>query len=215
MVLEAKPRSAQRRLPRQERERLILDEAIRFFAEVGFEGQTRVLAERIGVTQPLLYRYFPDKDALIEQVYRHAFVDGWNPAWDAALADRERPLEDRVVTLYHNYNRMNFTFERVRLFMFAGLKDSRLADRFMDFLREHILVPLARELRHEAGLPEAPPSPAEIEFVAGLHGAIGYVGVRRWVYQVPMPDDIEPVIGAIVSAFLAGAPAAMRRLSPV
>ncbi len=48
-----------KRLPREERERLIVDEAVRFFAEVGFEGQTRALAERLGVTQPLLIAISP------------------------------------------------------------------------------------------------------------------------------------------------------------
>ena len=35
-----------------EREKVILESAIRFFAEHGFEGQTRELAKRIGITQP-------------------------------------------------------------------------------------------------------------------------------------------------------------------
>jgi len=65
-----------RRLPRHERERLIVEEAVRFFAEVGFEGQTRALAQRLGVTQPLLYRYFPDKGALIERLALDPFVQG-------------------------------------------------------------------------------------------------------------------------------------------
>ena len=46
------------RLSRAERERQIIQAAIRFFAEVGFAGRTRELAERAGITQPLLYRYF-------------------------------------------------------------------------------------------------------------------------------------------------------------
>ena len=52
-----------------EREQLIIDGAIQFFADVGFAGQTRELAQRLGITQPLLYRYFPTKQDLIEKVY--------------------------------------------------------------------------------------------------------------------------------------------------
>src|SRR5690606_19206992 len=44
-----------------ERERVILDTAIRFFAEQGFEGQTRELAKRIGITHSAIYRHFPSK----------------------------------------------------------------------------------------------------------------------------------------------------------
>ena len=50
-----------RRLPPAEREREIVRGAISFFAQVGFEGGTRELAERLGVTQPLLYRVFPEQ----------------------------------------------------------------------------------------------------------------------------------------------------------
>ena len=53
------------RLSPPERERLIVDEAILFFAEVGLAGQTRELAQRLGVTQPLIYRYFPTKHDFI------------------------------------------------------------------------------------------------------------------------------------------------------
>ncbi len=54
---------------------MIVREAVSFFAEHGFEGQTRELARRLGITQPLLYRYFPDKAALIDRVYREVFLD--------------------------------------------------------------------------------------------------------------------------------------------
>ena len=67
------------RLPRAERERHILDEAVRFFAEVGFGGDTRELAKRAQVTHALLFRYFPSKDALIERVYREVYLGRWNP----------------------------------------------------------------------------------------------------------------------------------------
>lgn len=200
-----------RRLPRNERERLIVDEAIRFFAEVGFEGQTRALAQRLGVTQPLLYRYFPDKEALIERVYQEVFEGGWDPAWDAVLADRSRPLADRLRELYRLYTLENFTYERVRLFMFAGLKDRAIASRYLAFLREHLFIPLAREVRAAAGLdPNAPLSEREIEAAAGLHGAIGYVGLRRWVYQTEVEVDVSEAIAVLIDAFVAGAPAAAR-----
>lgn len=204
--------STRRRLPRDQRERLIVDEAVRFFAEVGFEGQTRALARRLGITQPLLYRYFPDKDALIDRVYREVFVDSWDPAWAEVLGDRTRPLPDRIATFYGRYIRVNFNYERVRLFMFAGLKDHPVATRYMAFVRGNLFVPLAREVRVAAGLTEGEPSAAEIECVAGLHGAIGYVGLRRWVYRAPVPEDVEAVIATLVTTFVNGAPAAFRAI---
>jgi len=206
------PAQLRRRLPRAERERLIVDEAIRFFAETGFEGQTRALAQRLGVTQPLLYRYFPDKEALIERVYQEVFEGGWHADWETILSDRSRPLCDRLHELYRAYIRVNFSFERVRLFMFAGLKNHGLANRYLAFLREHLFVPLTREVRATAGLdPDAPLTEAEIEAAAGLHGAIGYVGLRRWVYQPEIAVDVELAVAALIEAFVDGAPGALRK----
>lgn len=203
-----------RRLPRTERERLIVDEAIRFFAEVGFEGQTRALAQRLGVTQPLLYRYFPDKESLIERVYQEVFEGGWNSEWEALLTDRSRPLAERLLALYHAYTQENFSYERVRLFMFAGLKDRAIASRYLAFLRDHLFIPLAREVRATAGLDDAVhPCEAEIEVAAGLHGAVGYVGLRRWVYQTAVEIDVDAAVSALIEAFVHSAPAAAKALA--
>ncbi len=47
---------------------MILDAAVEFFAEHGFEAQTKELAQRIGVSQGLIFRYFGTKQNLVEQV---------------------------------------------------------------------------------------------------------------------------------------------------
>ena len=208
------PARLRRRLPHKEREKLIVAEAVKFFAEVGFEGQTRALAQRLGVTQPLLYRYFPDKESLIDRVYHEVFLDGWEADWNKALTDRSRPLADRVVQFYLSYTKANFSYERIRLFMFAGLKDESVANRYMRHVREHLFVPLCLEMRTEAGVAtETPPSPMEIELVAGLHGAIGYIGLRRWVYKTQTPEDMDTVVSQLVRSYLAGMPAAFRALT--
>ncbi|MGE5506575.1 MAG: TetR/AcrR family transcriptional regulator [Actinomycetota bacterium] len=207
--------NGRRRLPRQERERLIVEEAIRFFADVGLEGQTRALADRLGVTQPLLYRYFPDKDALIERVFSEISAGGWDPAWSAALADRSRPLAERMVEFYGNYICMNFGRERLRLFMYASLKDQDAARRYLSFVRTHLLLPLVAELRAEAGLDlSRPVDEAEVECVAGLHGAIAYVAARRWIYGDPAATDERALVRQQVQTFLEGAAVTMKRLAP-
>ena len=64
----------QRLSPSMRRQHLI-EEAFAYFAEVGLGGSTRELAKRMGVTQPLLYRYFPTKEGLIESVYDLIYVN--------------------------------------------------------------------------------------------------------------------------------------------
>ncbi len=91
------------RLSPQARERIILDAAIDFFAEEGFRAQTRALADRIGVSQSLIYRYFGSKENLIERVYEKTFLSRWNPAWEETLADRSRPLRERLQEFFRSY----------------------------------------------------------------------------------------------------------------
>ncbi len=76
-----------------DREKLIVSEAVRFFAECGFEGKTRELAKRMGVSHAVIYRHFESKEALIERVYDHVYVKRWNPDWEPLVLDRSRSLQ--------------------------------------------------------------------------------------------------------------------------
>ena len=98
---ESAPR---RRLPAVNREQQIVSEAASFFAEMGFAGQTRELASRIGITQPLLYRYFPTKRDLIERVFEEVYLNRMNPDWAELLIDRSKSLHDRLCEFYRAYS---------------------------------------------------------------------------------------------------------------
>lgn len=91
-----------RRLLPEEREQQIVDKAIEHFTRNGFGGSTRDLARQIGVTQPLLYRYFESKEALIERVYNEVFQ--WRPDWDRQITDRSMPLTERLHAFYLDYS---------------------------------------------------------------------------------------------------------------
>jgi AcrR family transcriptional regulator len=206
---------ARRRLRPDERERLIVAEAVKFFAEVGFEGHTRDLARRLNITQPLLYRYFPSKDALIDRVYQEVYVNRWNPAWETLIEDRSQPLKQRLIAYYRDYARTILQPEWIRIFLFAGLKGGTLNARLLDMIRERIFTRVIREIRLEQGLPMPPEFPLteiEYELVWGLHASIFYIGVRKWIYGLPIPDEIDPIVDAKVMAFLEGVPHVLRQL---
>ncbi|HZB90597.1 MAG TPA: helix-turn-helix domain-containing protein [Stellaceae bacterium] len=210
-------RGGPRRLPPDERAQLIAKAAVRFFAEYGFEGQTRELARRLGITQPLLYRYFPSKEALIERVYQEVFAGVWKPQWETLLEDRRLPLRERLLRFYHEYTDAMLTYEWVRLFMFSGLKGLDFNARYLTFLREAVFSRVVAELRHAYGRPspaELPIAEAEVEIVWSLHAGLFYLGVRRWIYGLPIPDDIGRVVAERVTAFLDGAPALIARAEP-
>src|ERR1700760_5143895 len=90
-------RAKQRRLSPDDRRKEFVAKAAEFFADEGFAGGTRDLARRLGVTQPLLYRYFPSKDDLIQEVYRTVYLEPLDEGWDKLLTDRSRPLRDRLL----------------------------------------------------------------------------------------------------------------------
>ena len=206
---------ARRRLPPAERERQIVDGAIRYFAEVGFEGQTRELARRLGITQPLLFRYFPTKDDLIDRVYEEVYLRRWKDAWEEGLADRAVPLEQRMIRYYEDYAETIFEYEWIRIFMFSGLKSGAITKRYMALVRERILRVVSTELRHELGLPapdDVPISDEELDVAWSLHGAMFYIGVRHWVYQEPMPKDLSAFIRRSVRTFLRGVEPELRDL---
>src|SRR5450830_1619911 len=76
-ITHAAPKVVARRLAPEEREQQILSKAIRYFAAHGFSASTRDLAREIGVTQPLLYRYFPNKQALVDRVFEEVYLARW------------------------------------------------------------------------------------------------------------------------------------------
>ena len=206
-----------KRLPREERERLIAREAVQFFCEVGFDGQTRELAKRLHITQPLLYRYFPSKEALIERVYQEVYVNRWQPHWETILDDRSRPLRERLLAFYNDYAKAILTFEWIRMWMFSGLKGMDLNARYLERLRDRIFTRVVREVRRDYGLPspdEVPIADHEFELVWALHASIFYIGIRKWIYGLEIPENLSAVIESLVTAFLDGVPVVIARSLP-
>lgn len=198
-----------------EREQFILEEAVRFFAEHGFQGQTRELAKRIGITHSAIYRHFPSKEALIERVYEHIYVSRWRPEWGALITDRSRSLESRLTEFYLQYVERVFHYDWVRIFVFSGLKGFDITSRYLDIVREQVIEPACIELRHELGLPGAEVvalSERETELFWGLHGRIFYLAIRRFVYGTPTPEHLEVAVRDGVRSFLAGGPEVVRSI---
>jgi AcrR family transcriptional regulator len=198
---------AQKRLPAADREQQILAEAIRFFAEVGFAGQTRELAQRVGITQPLLYRYFPTKQDLIERVFKEVFLKRVDARLTALITDRSRPLEDRLLDFYRRYAEATYSYEWIRIYMFSALMGNDINRRYISLVERKILKPLCAEIRHHCGLPlgaEVPISEAELEHVWVMHGGIFYYAVRKYVYHSRVAADFDAIVRRAVKAMLAG-----------
>jgi len=210
----AKPR--RRNLRAAERERMILDEAIRFFAEHGFGGQTRELAKRMGITHSAIYRHFPSKEALIERVYEEIFLSRWSPSWANLIRDRTLSFETRLSRFYLEYVERVFEYNWVRIFVFSGMKSFNITGRYLEIVRSEIIEPACREMRHELKLPssdDVPLSEREVELFWGLHGRIFFMAIRRYVYGTPTPERLDDIVRDAVLAFLEGSKVVMEKLT--
>lgn len=199
-------KKVRRRLKPEERELQILQGAVKFFSERGLEGQTRDLAKEIGVTHPLLYHYFPTKQALIERVYETVYLGRWNTDWEDCLDDKGLGLQEKLTRFYLDYAKAILTPEWVRILVFSGLSDGYIPARYLALLREKLFPRIARETRRHLGLSlRTKITERENELIWGMHGGIFYLGIRCWVYRQGVPEDWQQVIRDRVRAYVVAA----------
>ena len=192
-----------------EREEMIVNAAICFFADIGFGGQTRELAKRIGITHPAIYRHFANKEALIERVYQEVYVRRWNTSWDTLITDSTKSLEDRLCKFYVQYFAQIFDYNWVRIFLFSGLRSQTITCRYTALIERKVIGPLCREIRQyvadrDSSKISGPITEQEREAVWGLHGQIFYIAIRIFVYGMEKPSNLEGVIVSHIKRFIRG-----------
>lgn len=206
---------AGRRLTAESRERQIVEGAIAYFAEAGLDGHTRELARRLGITQPLLFRYFPTKAALIERIYEEVYLKRWKPGWEETVRDAALPCLERFRRFEIDYQRTIDDYAWLRIFVSAGLKGFDLPSRYLGMVRARIFAPLLADMRAESHLPNPQAQPLaedEFELLFGIHGALVYVGLRSRVYGMDGTADRDAVRAAMLDAALPGLLATHRRV---
>jgi AcrR family transcriptional regulator len=198
-------RVRQKRLSPAERRKDFIQKATEFFADEGFNGGTRELARRLGVTQPLLYRYFPSKEDLIKEVYRTVYLEPLDSGWEKRLTDRSRPIRERLQQFYSAYTDVIFTRTWLRIYLFSGLKGLDINRWYVSVVRDKILTRIVKECRFEAGLPtHGKPTLSELEMAWVFHSGIFYYGVRKYIYESPVLEDKEKMISDALDVYLAG-----------
>ncbi len=196
------------RLDPKVRKLQILEEACDFFAEHGFQGGTPELARRMGISQPLMYRYFPTKEKLLREVYRHVFpVNNSWLEWETLLGDCALPLRTRLVRFFQAYAEITWNYRVMRLLLWAGLSRPDLARHYTAALHGRIFPAIVRALRVAAGRSAAAPMREdEIEIVQALHGVMYHLlGIRRWIHTRPFKGDTTKAIELRIDLFLDGA----------
>jgi AcrR family transcriptional regulator len=194
-----------KRLPPTDRRREIVVKAAEFFSQYGFDAGTRDFARYIGLTQPIIYRYFPTKQALIQEVCKVVYLDLWSERWDEILIDTRLPLRTRLIEFFDQYTDVIMNSQWLRLYLFAGLRGAQINELYITLIEEKIIKRIAVECWKEYGLgrPDVVPN-ADLETVWTLQGGIFYYGVRRFVYGLPVHSEKRDMITTAVDMFLAG-----------
>src|SRR5262245_14044556 len=92
------------RLGARDRRAQILDTAFDVFSEKGFHGaRTRELARRAGVSEGLVFRHFPTKEALVRAILDRVGLEDLIPVLEESLSrmpprDALQALAERVLT---------------------------------------------------------------------------------------------------------------------
>ena len=203
----------QTRMSPQDRRRQILEKAAEFFSDYGLTAQTRGLAAACGISQRLLYRYFPTKEALLDEVYRTAIAGPFKAVWFAELVDRRIPLEDRLLRFYKDYFTTIFTSRWLRLFMYSSLADIGMAPNYTSAMVLQLLEAIVVEAGHEQKIAVPPDKDLQHEIGWTLHGGLSHYAIRRHLYGFTQHVAEDAVVKIHIAQFLGGFRAAVAACS--
>lgn len=194
------------RMPRAERREQILNRAADFFSEYGLTGQTRELAATCGISQRLLYRFFPTKAALVAEVYARTILGPFEGKWFSELADRTVPLEQRLVVFYQEYFDKVLTRKWLRLFLYSSLAEGDMAQNYIGAIITNLMDVITRETAAHCAV-DLPDDPALIREIGWtLHGAVSHLAIRRSIYNARNRIDERRILEFYVMGFVAAFP---------
>lgn len=191
------------RLPPKERKAQFIRKAIEFFSQEGFDSSTRQLAAKLNVTQPLLYRYFPSKDDLINQVYEAVYMGRWDDNWDKLLRDQSKSLEERLNIFYQQYTAKVFEDKWLRIFLFSGLKGIEINKRYLKFVQENVIQVIGDQYLKAYKPQQLRLTDREQEIIWVTHGSLIYYGIRKHVYRSGVYSDTFDIIESSIRGMLA------------
>lgn len=175
---------------------------------------TRDICKPLGVTQALLYRYFPSREALIDAALERVFAHLWVTDWSAHLEAAQGDLTARLTAFYTPYvTTATSTF--MRLFMWCALSNYPVPQRFFVPLTNKILRAVVSAMRAEASLPglsDKAMTQGERELAMTLHTSIVFISIRRHIYHMALPEDLGSLVAMQVRAFVPGALLELKRL---
>lgn len=172
-----------RRMPRAEREALMLDVAEQIFGELGYQASSMdEIAARAGVSKPMLYHYYGSKERLFLACLRRA-RDGMRGAILAGVAAGTRPDEQLYLALVGWYRFMDEHPALWTMIVDEGMLEFGPASEEIESIRaEH--TELIAALILSQGPPGHTDDMVEVELIAAAISGAGE-RVTRWRSRHP------------------------------
>lgn len=176
---------------------------------------TRDICRPLGITQALLYRYFPSREAMIDAALERVFAHLWTTDWSAQLDATRGDLATRLTAFYTPYI-TTASSSYMRLFMWCALSDYPVHKRFFVPLSDNILHSVVDAIRAEARMPAVADKPmtyGERELAMTLHSSIVFIMIRKHIYRMELPHDLGRLVELQVQIFVRGALKELGRLA--
>jgi AcrR family transcriptional regulator len=193
--------TAQTRFSSADRREQILDVATGLFAQQGFQGTTtKLIAEKSGVTEALIFRHFPGKEELYWAVIERKI-------------DRAAPLERLLENLESGGDDLDIlsrvAFEILerrakdqtlsRLLLFSVLEKHELSERFFRNYISNYFEVLARFVRQGVSAGRF----RKVDPLLAARGFIGMVVYHSWIQELFGGKEVQNFDLKVVSRTLA------------
>lgn len=178
-MTEAIPmRARTSRLPRTARRAQLLEVALEVFVEQGYHSASMdEIAERAGVSKPVLYQHFPGKLDLylaLLETSCDTVIDGVKGALASTQDNRQRVRA--TMELWYDY--VADQGAAFRLVFESDLTSDPAVREQVDRVIEESAALVAEVIRDDTGLP-----PAASHLLAVSLVGMGHVGARNWLSQ--------------------------------
>ncbi len=198
-----KAAAALARTPGRDRQASLISSAASLFAAKGFKGTTtKEIAKAAGVSEALVFKYFPTKQALYAAILAEKA-----PLSEllSAVEDMARKRDDhRVFTLIAGYRiRPGADPTMLRLLLFSALEGHELADMF--FGKQHRVF-----YDYLAGYIQARIDEGAFRPIDPLLAARAFIGMvvhhrlLHEIFEVPLHCPHKDIVSTYVELFLTG-----------
>ena len=202
-------RPRRRRLAPDQRREQILAAAIETMTDRGLAFNTRELSEKLGISHPLLFRYFKSKEEIVDAVVQTVFLGRFSPEMRTAVLAPSADIIGKWTAFYRAYSPKIFDRTWIRIFVTSALQEEVISRRYFDL----VIIPLMNEMADDTErfcfgdrLPVGDAMrTTTLELAWMTHSSLFYSGMRRWIYNLDVPEEMAAIMEQRIKVHFEGA----------